>query len=310
MSHSHAVSAKIDIAELFSSLPITPVPAGERDDYFTTNVFGLAVVVPDYQGPAQPSPARGLTAAAGNIPGRVQAPISPRPAVAPGTSHVSLVERYIPASTPHEWTSFFDTTGARSMLQDRLAELHGGGGVLLFIYPTKDGVTAFMDRFLDKTLSPKLRQMVSMGDLKSEICNQIENSSGVEEHWPYEELARGFGDFCELISSRSPLADRFQTPGTRTVYSVEHRMRRIARIPPEILANWWCTQEKSRIRKVIADSISANPSRPRSFSAPTNTTGLEPASVARLRQEEASDGASSAFVASVLDGVMERARAC
>jgi hypothetical protein len=227
--------------------------------------------------------------------------------VPPGTVHVSLTERYIPPSSSSEFAGLFDPMSGQSLVQDRLIELSGDDGLFLFIYPTKAGGASFMNRFLDKTLSPTLRQMVAMGDLNSEVCDQIENAGTVKELRSFDELNGRFKAFCEKISTLSS-SNKFQAPRMQTTYTVVHSSRRLAKIPAEILAHWWCLQEKRRIRQVLADYIANNPSRSRSFSAPHNMTGLEPAYIARHRVEEAAGGASMAYVMSVLDGVHKRAK--
>ena len=75
---------------------------------------------------------------AGNIPARGERTLSPRPAVPPGTVHVSLTpERYIPTVVVSEFAGLFDLMSGQSLVQVRLIELSGDGGLFIFIYPTK-----------------------------------------------------------------------------------------------------------------------------------------------------------------------------
>jgi hypothetical protein len=110
---------------------------GERDNYFTRKVFSSTILVPDYQEQTKRLSTQGLTAAAGNIPACGQSTPLPRPAVIPGTIHVSLTERYIPPASSSEFADLFDPMSGQSLVHDRMIELPGDNGLHIFIYSTK-----------------------------------------------------------------------------------------------------------------------------------------------------------------------------
>jgi hypothetical protein len=219
-----------------------------------------------------------------------------------------VTERYIPPTSSFEFVNLFNPSGGGSLLSDRLVELSEDSGLLIFIYPTKAGGTTFVHDYLGTILDPTLRRMMIVRELGPDLCQQIGTMQAVEDMASYEELCTRFTDFCELISSStsSPsVSSKFQTSDTQTIYSVVHASRRIVTLPPEVWADWWCKQEKTRIRKAFADYISQNPSRARSVSG---AASMAPAARARLREEPSSDGVSMTYIIEVMEGVERAAR--
>ena len=171
-----------------------------------------------------------------------------------------------------------------------------------------------MNRFLDKTLSPTLRQMVAMGDLNSEVCDQIENAGTVKELRSFDELNRPIQGIL-LRENQHPVEFQ-QVPGTTHADDLHCRpLLTTAREDPRRKS--WRAGGASR----KSDGISAGKcsptispttrSRSRSFSAPHNMTGLEPAYIARQAGWRKKAGGAAAWRVrheALLEGVHKRAK--
>ena len=122
---THAYHEAISMDEVPASPPATPNAnfSNPGADYFQDQtIFTHAAAVPAYHSKAATS---GV--------------VGPRPTniiAAPSSIHLSILERYIPPTTPREVADFF-TLSRRSYLADRLLELSSNDGSLLLIYPTK-----------------------------------------------------------------------------------------------------------------------------------------------------------------------------
>ncbi|KAF2089217.1 hypothetical protein K490DRAFT_37092 [Saccharata proteae CBS 121410] len=228
----HAVPGRFNMADLPTSPPSTPGPAIGGEDYFTTKVFDSAVFAGDYE----------VT--------DVKVAKSPRPVVPPGTVDVSIVERYIPPTSPNELAGLYSATASRSLLVDRLVELSPNGGTLLFIYPTRTGGRTFMDEYLGPILDPMLRAMHVVHELSADLGASLGHMSAVELLTEFEDIKTKLEAFCRRLSTESSSLDRFQR--SRTNFSVVHASKEEVHLDRKVWAtDWWIKQEKPRVRSAV-----------------------------------------------------------
>jgi hypothetical protein len=227
----HAIQGRFNLADLPTSPPSTPGPLIGGEDYFTQKVFDSAVSISDYQ--------EDLSAL----------PRSPRPVVPPASINVSVVERYIPPSSAHEFSQMFNLSGP-SVLVDRLVELSPNNGTLLFVYPTRVGAQTFMQDYLGPILDPLLRSIVVVNGLSSDVGLTLGNMPAAKSLPDYEQLHRQMKTLCAKLSQRSTSVAGFH--GGNATFSVVHASKQQVRISREAWASdWWTKQEKPRIRQVM-----------------------------------------------------------
>jgi hypothetical protein len=300
ISHWHAVSGRFNIAELPTTPPSTPGAPGLGDDYFTTRVFDSAVAVPDYQTGTyfQFTHQRNKSLA------RPAPTTQPRPAVPPASVHMSITERYIPPTTSSEFIDLFDPRSGRSLISDRLTELSDESGLLIFIYPTKDGGRKFLKDYLGTILDPLLRRMMIVNDLSMDVCQQLGSMPAVEDLLTFEELSARLEAYCEGLNSVDG-ASGFPSLSSKAVkYSIVQCSRRKVQLAPKVWSEWWCGQEKPRIRRIMDDYIRLHPGRGRSSSGIDN---IPPSSRSRLREVPSADGGSMSYIIDVIEGVKKGA---
>lgn len=227
----HAVPGRFTLSDLPKSPPSTPGPVVGGDEYFTTKVFDSAVAIPDYQ-----------------LDSKLLPP-SPRPVVPPGSINVSIVERYIPPTNTNEYAEMFAFKG-RSLLYDRLAELSTDNGVLLFVYPTRQGGRTFMRDYLGPILDPLLRTVTVIHDLTSDLGKNLGYMSSVDYLDEYEQLAAHVETFCEKLNeSSSCRRSSSDLPATYEVIQASKEEIILDRIA--WADDWWIKQEKPRVREVV-----------------------------------------------------------
>jgi hypothetical protein len=296
------VSGRFNIAELPTTPPSTPGAPGLGDDYFTTRVFDSAVAVPDYQ----QHPTFPFTQLGGGSLLRAAPTTQPRPAVPPSSVHISVTERYIPPTSSSEFADLFDPMSGRSFISDRLTELADDGGVLIFIYPTKQGGRTFLKDYLGVVLDPLLRRMMIVNDLTMNVCQDIGTMQAVEKMPTFEELNARLRAFCEQLSSPSDQTSfiPLSLSNKSIKYSVVESSRKLVNPSPEVWTEWWCGQEKLRIRKILESYIRLNPGRGRSSSGLDN---IPISSRARLRDVSLSDGSTMSYVIDIVQGLKKGA---
>ncbi|GME33229.1 hypothetical protein GTA08_BOTSDO10997 [Neofusicoccum parvum] len=227
----HAVPGRFNMADLPTSPPSTPGPPVGGEDYFTTKVFDSAVQVTDYEG-------------------EVKAARSPRPVVPPGSVDVSIVERYIPPTSPSEFAGLYSTSGSRSLLLDRLAELSPDHGTLLFVYPTRTGGRTFMKDYLGPVLDPILRFMHVVHDLSADLGSSLGHMAAVEHLHEFEDMKRRLGTFLHQLNS-GKTSERFKLAGSN--FTIVYAKKQEARLARDVWANdWWIKQEKPRVRTAVS----------------------------------------------------------
>ncbi|KAL1650809.1 hypothetical protein SLS58_000928 [Diplodia intermedia] len=227
----HAVPGRFSMADLPTSPPSTPGPPVGGEDYFTTKVFDSAVQVTDYEA-------------------EMKAARSPRPVVPPGTVDVSIVERYIPPTSPSEFAGLYSTSGSRSLLLDRLAEISVDHGHLLFIYPTKTGGRAFMNTYLGPVLDPILRSMHVVHDLSADLGSSLGHMAAVEYLQEFDEMQRRLETFLHHLNN-GRTSDRFKLAGSK--FSMVYAKKQEARLARDVWASdWWIKQEKPRVRTAVS----------------------------------------------------------
>lgn len=236
MNVYHAVPGSINLADLPTSPPTTPAPPTESQDYFTTTIFDSAVRVPDYQDEERP----------------ISHP-SPKPAVAPSSIDVTIIERYIPPTSDREFSELFFTSG-RSILSDRFAELSTHNGTLIFVYPTKRGGQTFVNEYLSPVLEPILRAMMIADNLPTSLISELGRMPAVAELSTFEEMRARFEDFCKELSDHATTTpmSRFQ-PNSAT-YTVVYAAKQEVTLTREVWArDWFNKQEKPRIRRLVRE---------------------------------------------------------
>lgn len=227
----HALPGRYTLFDLPKSPPSTPGAPTEGDEYFTCKVFDSAVPVVDYQ-----------------LDSKLLPP-SPRPVVPPGSVHLSIVERYVPPTNLNEFGEMFKLKGS-SLLYDRLIEMSAHNGLLLFIYPTKDGARTFMRDYLGPVLDPLLRSVTVVHELSSSLGRNLGEMVAVEQLADYETLQSQIEQFLHKLNN-GPLS---LTPGAkgRTSYSIIHSAREELTLERKAWASdWWIKQEKQRVRDLV-----------------------------------------------------------
>lgn len=227
----HAIPGRFNLEELPTSPPNTPGPPIGGDDYFTQKIFGSAVPITDYQADLSSMPR------------------SPRPVVPPNSIDVSIVERYIPPSSPREFKGMFSVDGP-SILIDRLIELSPQNGSLVFIYPTRTGAKTFMHEYLSPILDPVLRSTVTANGLSSELCQSLGSMPAVNLLPEHAELERKIIALCAHLTHRSATMARFH--GSRANFNMVHSSTKEVPLNRQVWAkDWWTKQEKTRVTEVV-----------------------------------------------------------
>ena len=227
----HAIPGRFNLADLPTSPPATPGPPVGGDDYFTQKVFDSAVSISDYQDDLSALPR------------------SPRPVVPPSSIDVSIVERYIPPSTSHEFAEMFDPNGP-SILVDRLVELSPNKGCLLFIYPTRTGAQTFMREYLGPILDPILRSMVVVHGLSSDLSIALGSMAAADQLPEHDSLEHRINLLCARLTQRHSAAQRFH--GRLPRFSVSYAAKQYVELSRDTWArDWWSKQEKQRIRDTV-----------------------------------------------------------
>lgn len=226
----HAIPGKFNIQDLPRSPPTTPGPAIGGEDYFTQKVFDSAVSIADYQ--------QDLS----------QLPRSPCPVVPPNSVDISIVERYMPASSANEFATMFETNGP-SILVDRLIELSPNNGSLLFIYPTRTGAEMFMREYLGPILDPILRGFAVTESFSAELNSSLSSMVSVDQLPEYEDLLHRMRVLCARLSQRGSAAERFH--GRRPQLTLSYYSKQYVELSREAWAPLWTKQEKLRLRAAL-----------------------------------------------------------
>lgn len=226
----HALPGRFNLGDIPTSPPSTPGPPIGGDDYFTSKVFDSAVAIMDYQ------------------QNTTSLPQSPHPIVPPSSVDVSIVERYIPPSSVNEFTEMFNTRGP-SLLVDRLVELSPENGSLIFIYPTKRGAETFMSDYLAPLLDPLVRAMVVVNGFSADMGPSLGNMSAVESMPTHDTMKRRIAQLCRSLSQTNN--DRYNR--RQSMFSLVYSAKEEVVLERDVWArDWWCKQEKPRIRDVIS----------------------------------------------------------
>ncbi|KAI9762522.1 MAG: hypothetical protein M4579_000325 [Chaenotheca gracillima] len=179
---------------------------------------------------------------------------APNPVVPPSTQDISVLERYIPPTSPEDDQKIF--SNATSILVDRLYEV-GTGGALLFVYPTKTGAETFCRKYLGPAIQPLLRRLMTAYPLPVEFCEMVEKMRAVDFMQEFEGLKASVENLCER--SRNPVAGVEPTDSSTppTVTPADHGCQLISsetatvRLLPGMWQEWWAAQERVRIANTI-----------------------------------------------------------
>ncbi|KAF1811949.1 hypothetical protein P152DRAFT_38819 [Eremomyces bilateralis CBS 781.70] len=289
----HAVHGQFRIADLPPGPPATPGPAIGGDDYFATRVFNSAVTVTDLQANTTIAPGRvsARRSASGNSnqPAALTAQArGPQPIVQPGTVNVALIERYIPPSSRAEYQDMFDPDG-RSIICDRLAELSNDSGVLVLIYPTRDGATTFMNRYLKPLLDPLLRSLTVLNSFTADLAESIGDMDCGERMLCYQDSRFWMSGMCAALSKEGDSTYEMAYTGFTEV------------CPDRSLwaGRWWAGQEKPRIREMVQKYFREHHLRSES----SGTVALS-SSVAATSSRTPNTRTSAEIVEKIINGVV------
>ncbi len=223
---THALPLKFNMARLPTSplgTPSVAAPGAQPVDYFSMTVFAKAVVAVDHHDASNTS-----------------VPPSPRPMVPPSTVGIALLERFIPPRTVQEYLDLF-TPESPSVLVDRLVELSPENGTLIFIYPTWDGASSFMSRYLSPLLDPLLRTMVGIHELSANVAVEMGKMVAVNQMLP-------FGKMTRKITALLKHMNHSPARGPSPTYSLLHCSKHIVPLERQAWTEWWIQQETPRIR--------------------------------------------------------------
>jgi len=230
---THAVPEMRTMNEVPTSPPATPSASNTGDEYFgNQSVFTHAAVVPTYH-----NQNHNLTTSL------------PRPSnniVAPSTINLSILERYIPPTSPREVHDFF-SLGGRSYMVDRLSELSVNHGSMLLVYPTKAGARTFAKRYLGPIVEPFLRQFVLLNNLYSDAAAALGRMAATESMFDFDEMSTHVQTMCQVMSQRP--ASR----GLRGRYEIVHAETAQVILERSIWTDWYVEQEQARLRNDLVE---------------------------------------------------------
>ncbi|KAI9369739.1 hypothetical protein BJX61DRAFT_545320 [Aspergillus egyptiacus] len=267
---THAVPEQFSLSNLPHSPPSTPRSCSP-DDYFNpTAVFSSAAVVSayhDFRGPIH-----------------AKSPHFPMPIVPPFSVNISVLERYLPPSSPQEYKDLF-SPDRPSFLVDRLSELSPDDGSLLFIYPTRRGASTFKSQYLGPILDPLLRQLVVVNEMSAEIGRYLGKVSAVAHMDDFDTMRENIEGLCSSMSSSF---SRFHIADAR---------KGSVRLDRSLWSEWYIHQDKARMKEVISLYWQNSRRLPASKSV-INTAGYH-----RL---EAKEVTSAMLLSEILDGIRRR----
>ncbi|KAH8695451.1 hypothetical protein BGW36DRAFT_382719 [Talaromyces proteolyticus] len=222
---THAVPNDFIVGNLPTSPPSTPGPMVQSNDYFDPPVFASASTVPIYH----------------NVKGQVCEKVNyPHPIVPPYSTHISVLERYIPPSTKHEYRDLF-TYKQPSALADRMLELSPLGGCLLFIYPTKKGATTFKSQYLGPILDPLLRQLVVVNGFSADISRDLGRLEAVNSMDDFQTMKANIELLCRLMSENMP-----------SVFQLVNAGKGLAPLDRNLWMEWYIQQERPRMKYLLS----------------------------------------------------------
>jgi hypothetical protein len=193
----------------------------QMDSYFDPTVFSSASTVPVYH----------------DIHGNVKQVNWPNPIVPPNSIHVSVLERYIPPSTQHEYRDLF-AHGRPSVLTDRLHEL-SLGGCLLFIYPTRMGAMTFKSQYLGPILDPLLRQLVVVNGFSADVSRDLGRLVAVNSMDDFETMKANVENLCRRMSSNT------------SKFTVINAGKGLAPLDRNLWTEWYIQQERPRMKYLL-----------------------------------------------------------
>ncbi|KAL4870911.1 hypothetical protein BDV12DRAFT_194828 [Aspergillus spectabilis] len=268
---THAVPEQFNLSNLPHSPPSTPHSQFSSNDYFNpTAVFSSAAVVSayhDFRGPIQ-----------------TKSPHFPMPIVPPFSTHISVLERYLPPSSSQEYKDLF-SPHRPSFLVDRLSELSPDGGSLLFIYPTRRGASTFKSQYLGPILDPLLRQLVVVNELSAEIGRYLGKVSAVSHMEDFDTMRENLDHLCDALSSSS---SRFNIVDAR---------KGTVRLDRNLWSEWYIHQDKARMKEVISLYWQNSRRLPAAKSVPITSN------YHRLEDKEVT---SAMLLSEILDGIRKR----
>ncbi len=227
---THAVPSRFDLLNLPNSPPSTPNISAPRDDYFTQSVFAHAAVVPAYHAP--------------NNSLATPAPSSPNPIVPPSSVQISVLERYIPPSSPQECKELFSLSG-QSVLIDRLAELSTDNGSMLFVYPTRTGAGTFTSKYLSRILDPLLRALVEVHQLSYGLAESLSSMVAVPEMYEFEALKGKIVGLCRRMTHR------ITSETKKSKFDLVYASTGEVFIDRRTWTEWYLKQEHTRFKRTL-----------------------------------------------------------
>lgn len=222
---THAVPEQFSLSNLPSSPPSTPRFHPPRDDYFNSTVFSSAAVVSayhDFRGPTQ-----------------TQTSHTPMPVVPPHSVHISVLERFLPPASSHEYKDMF-LPDRPSFLVDRLFELSPDGGSMLFVYPTKRGASTFKSQYLGPILDPLLRQLVVVNELPADVGRYLGKLSSVSQMDDFDAMKSKITELCRSLS----------TPSSH--FTLADSGKGSAHFERNLWTEWYIHQERNRMKEVLS----------------------------------------------------------
>lgn len=220
---THAVPEDFSLSNLPTSPPSTPRHTMQMDGYFDSTVFASASRVPVYH----------------DVHGNVQSIHWPQPIVPPTSTHVSVLERYIPPSTQHEYRDLFNPTRPSALI-DRLYELSPNGGCLLFVYPTKIGAMTFKTQYLGPILDPLLRQLLVVNGFSADLSRNLGRLVAVNHMDDFETMKANVENVCRQLSSRS------------STFTVADASKGVAPLDRNLWTEWYIQQERPRMKFLLS----------------------------------------------------------
>ena len=157
--------------------------------------------------------------------------------------------------------------------------------MLVFIYPTLQGATAFSSKYLGAILDPLLRNMVGLYKLSADFAYGVGKTAAVNQMLPYEKMLRKLSTLLRQLERDVTAPNR-----PKPKYKIVHSNPQIVPLERKEWTQWWVHQESGRISKVVNSYFNKGLMLPHKM----NVSG------------DIEDVTASDLVREVCDGVKER----
>ncbi|KAJ9643424.1 hypothetical protein H2199_004103 [Coniosporium tulheliwenetii] len=149
----------------------------------------------------------------------------------------------------NEFADMF-SSGARSILLDRLVELSHNDGTLVLIYPTLTGGRTFMVEYLGPILDPLLRAMTVVNELSADLGITLGSMSAVDHLLEFDQAKSKLERYLRHLTNHSSTLGKFHSKKAK--FELIHASNQEVKLERKVWATeWWIKQEKARVRATV-----------------------------------------------------------